>query len=59
MFSHFHYQPSIMNAQHLHRVGMWTALAGAVAALLVLASSTKRKLMLHARDKKYDDIFGI
>jgi hypothetical protein len=38
---------------------MWTALAGAVAALFVLVSSTKRKFTVNARSKKYDDIFGI
>lgn len=48
-----------MNAIKLHKVGIWTALAGALAALFVLASSSKRRLIIHARDSKYDDILGI
>jgi hypothetical protein len=48
-----------MNAQNIQKVGLWTALAGAVAALVVIATTTKRKITISALEKKYDDIFGV
>lgn len=48
-----------MNAQNIQKVGIWTALAGAIAALFVIANSSRRSSAFKLRSKKYDDIFGI
>ncbi len=48
-----------MNALELQKVGLWTALAGAVAALVVLAAAAVPKFTEQAVDEKYDDIFGV
>ncbi|MGE5314484.1 MAG: hypothetical protein ACM3Q4_07305 [Acidobacteriota bacterium] len=45
-----------MTLHTMQKVGLWTALAGAVAALVVLSNSAKRKTAFYHR---YDDIFGI
>ena len=47
-----------MNASDLQKVGLWTALAGAVAALVVLVTTTKPKTVPTV-ENKYDDVFGI
>ena len=47
-----------MNALDIQKVGMWTALASAVAALVVLIT-THHKITVQADEGKYDDIFGV
>jgi hypothetical protein len=48
-----------MNAVDIQKVGLWTALAGAVAAIVVLVTSQKNKITVQSLESKYDDIFGI
>lgn len=48
-----------MNAVDIQKVGLWTALAGVVAAIVVLVSTHKPKITVQALERKYDDIFGI
>jgi len=48
-----------MNAIDIQKVGLWTALAGALAALVVLAAKAKPKIPVKTLERKYDDIFGI
>jgi hypothetical protein len=48
-----------MNALEIQKVGLWTALAGAIAALVVLVSTKKPTMTVHTVDTKYDDIFGV
>jgi hypothetical protein len=55
-----------MNAVDIQKVGLWTALAGAVAAIVVLVAKPSRKLTAQSIkrqyydiERKYDDIFGV
>ncbi len=48
-----------MTALELQKVGLWTVLAGAVAALVVLAATSVEKFTEPEVDDKYDDIFGV
>lgn len=48
-----------MNAAEIQKFGLWTALAGAVAAIVVLAATTLPKLTDQAMEERYDDIFGV
>ena len=48
-----------MNAVDLQKVGLWTAIAGAVAAIVVFVTSQQHKITVESLENKYDDIFGI
>jgi hypothetical protein len=56
-----------MNAMDIQKVGLWTAIAGAVAAFVVLVAKPKQRLttaqvikrQYNDIERKYDDIFGV